>query len=202
MKKVDIKFLMLELVIVLGIGFAISLAINAYFILRDGSDGALILFPVLGIVFSLFASVWWFLGGHLKLTQKIVDKTMNGADMGRDVKFFNAESSIFAIDMENGRLLYVSNHNPYQLQILSAAEITDIETWWSKAPMNCTAQVAFQFQYQGKRQRINTYIYRSNRGVGMPINSPEVQDGIAKADLYCEYLNQAKQVALGQQVMP
>lgn len=199
MKKVDFKFLMRELVIVLGIGFAISLAINAYFILRDGSDGALILFPVLGIVFSLFASVWWFLGGHLKLTQKIVDKTMNGADMGRDVKYFNAESSIFAIDMENGRLLYVSNHNPYQLQILSAAEITDIETWWSKAPMNCTAQVAFQFQYQGKRQRINTYIYRSNRGVGMPINSPEVQDGISKADLYCEYLNQARLVALGQQ---
>lgn len=190
MKKVSGKFLALEIGIVLLLGF--GLATSLLFV---NSNGATVFyFLVAALVFCAFIGLFWALLSRFIL-EGVAKKTMAKADAQgiRNDGTFTTSNAILRIDIQGGRIVYVAYQNPFELQVVSAAEITDIQTWWNKAPMNATSYVAFQFNCRGKRVRIPTFT--SSRTTYL-MSSSQVQTGISKADTYCGLLAQARQSAL------
>ena len=208
MKKVNFKFLMQEFGILLGCAFLVELVFSLPALASDLSRGTfsvsnlLLFLLIFTCFFFLVGMVPWFLGVHKFFTKKIAEKTMQEANLNgvSEKVVYYTVNGILRIDMESGKLAFVAYHNARELQLVSAAGISNIGVWWDKMPFNCTSRVLFQFQYQGKWWKIYTFVYRSNRRMGLPVDSQKVQKAIADANSYCAYIDQARKVALGEEV--
>lgn len=193
MKKVSGKFVAMELGGVLLASLIIGLVAALTRVQEDGFSVSLML--IMAMVFFFWLTIFWFLlaGTFLK---KVITKTMDKSDevLLSNSGTFTTDNAILRIDTVGGQVAYVCTQNPFELQVVSAKDITDIQTWHNKGAFNSTSYVAFQFYCKGKKIRMATFIARRST---YSMNSKEVQTALSKADTYCGLLNAARQTALG-----
>lgn len=191
MKKFDAKFLLIQAAILLGIsviaGFIISISMGAVDILSAAIGFAVMILFMLFLFYLMFSN---------SITGSIARKTMekhseeeNFEDYSTFVSGGSATvGSILRIDAKTGRIAYVSYQNPYEFQMASAKELTNINSSYIKGPLGGTRYVYFEFYYKNKRVRIPTFTARNVYS----LKSAEVLEGISKADAFRDLLVHAQ----------
>ncbi|MGN0341664.1 MAG: hypothetical protein ACI4DO_02625 [Roseburia sp.] len=189
MKKFSFKFMSMEFLILL----VISIVVGLGFSLTSGfTFNGMFLIAILAFIFAN-CLYWPFIG--LIITDKMVTKTIkkkaheNGFDKYAS---FSTDTEILLIDVENGRMAYVANHNPNEFQIVNPANITEEETGYVKCPFGGTNFVYFSFKYCGKKKKIGTFRSRNP----YLLKSAEVLEAMSKADYYCEAIKASRAKAL------
>lgn len=185
MKKFNLKFLMLQIGIILAISLIVGICLGIHSVN-----------PVANVIgLTIFAAVilgmFYFLIFARMITDKMATKTERkySAEKGfSNSETFYSSSEIFKVNVENGKIAYIANQNPLEFQELSASDITDIKTGYVPGPLGGTSYVYFEFVYQGKRSKIATF--KSNQAYSL--QSGEVMEAMSKADYFCEILNKAK----------
>ena len=196
MKKVDVKFLLVQVLIiavlsvVVGIGVSIALSgEDKENMIIGGIRLAPIFFFILGFWYMAFSNT--FTGIIAKKTMKVNAEKENFENSST---FITAGSftlgAIVKIDEATGRVAYVSYQNPKEFQMVHAKELTKIESSYKKAPLGGTSYVYFQFYYKNKKVRIPTFTASNVYS----LKSKEVLEGISKADAFCDLLKNAQQV--------
>lgn len=186
MKKVNGKYLLTVFAIFLAISIAIgyigAIAGGAKDIVYAGNWFAALLF--IGFLFF-----YCFMGEII--TDRFVSKTMekNSKEANfQDYSTFYSSGATIRIEEGTGRIAYVSNQNPFQFQVVSAKDITDIKSNYIKGPFGGTRYVYFEFAYLNKKVRIPTFTSRNMYS----LESEEVLEAISKADRFAEMLENAK----------
>ncbi len=194
MKKWNIKYLLLQIVLVLVIAAAIALAatIGLSFVIGDGSmDGFFRFFKFLLIVCWIVALIRFGLqvawGGSNKLSEKTFDAGLDTYNF-RDVSTFTSADSFLAIDGTDGRIAYVSNMNPKEFQIAEAKDLSNIRTGTQGGALGGVTMVYFVFEYKGVTTKVHTFMTNSSYSK----TSEEVLEAISKADMYVDMLNRLK----------
>lgn len=189
MKKVNSKAL-LKLI---GIYFAVGLVISVISAFTGFGGNVFFLGKVLGSLFMyllatffLLAFLMYPISSLLKKKAKKTMETLANTDFNANGTFY-ASSSTIKIDVNAGKIAYVSNYNPSELQIIDADKISKVKSSYNKGPLGGTNYVYFEFYYDNKRRRFPTFT--SNTMYMM--NSNEVQTAISKADTYAELLRKA-----------
>lgn len=186
MKKVSGKYILTVLVILLVISAIIGFGIAFFFDAKEPLSAGkmfciLVFFPLVFLYFTAGS----FITDHF--ADKTMEKNSELANFQGYTTFYSAGATI-RIEKGTGRIAYVSNMNPFQFQLVSAKDITDIKSDYIKGPLGGTSYVYFEFNYLGKKVRIPTFT--SNNAYSL--NSEEVLEGISKADRYAEILENAQ----------
>ena len=105
---------------------------------------------------------------------------------------FKTSNAYLAIDGVDGRIAYVSNHNPLEFQMAEAKDLQNIKTDLMKGPLGGATAVYFSFIYNGKKTKVHTFL--SNQAYNL--KSKEIMEGISKADMYVNLLNGLKAEAV------
>lgn len=101
----------------------------------------------------------------------------------------DSNGSTLFIDVEGGRIAYISSYNPFQVQVFSASRVDNARTVAS--PMT---GIRFVFYIDGKKVTLYT---AAIDGHVIYLNSDEGKKAVAEADRYVGLLLQAKRVAEG-----
>ncbi len=134
-----------------------------------------------GFLFMLFAPGVFYSIKRKKVAEELKSKGFN-------VNYtFTGRSLMFYMDYQNNQMAFFYKMNPTKTQILPLSEaknprVNDFKQ--GKGFMEGSSFVALEFDVQGKRQRI--YTFTSNKRFTM--NSPQILDGISKADFMCEQI--------------
>ena len=197
MKKYDIKFILIEIFSIIAASVLIGFLIS--FLTQDDIETVLnmgVFFVILLLCF--FTLGLFFFGNNLigMIAKKTMEKKSEEINMNH-FSSFKAEAqftvgSLLRIDAETGRIAYVSYQNPFECQVVSAKDITDIKSDYIKGPFGGTRYVYFEFYYNNKRVRIPTFTSRNMYS----LKSREVLEGISKGDTFCDILVHAKNVAM------
>lgn len=190
MKKVDSKFLLAQLGIILVISAILGVIMGVQSV--DFMSG----FTAVTILAFIFLCIIWFLCVGSMVTDKLAGKTME--QKSREMNFsdcstFYSSNAIIRIDEENGRIAYVAKQNPFEFQVISAGDLTDIKSEYKKEILGGTRYVYFQFTYQGKVVRIPTFYSRQTYS----LKSSDVMEAISKADTYRDIILNAKNNSKG-----
>lgn len=187
MKKVNwiliVVFAVIDVAVCMIAGIIFSVIMGNESVIASGlSNGVafvvIMAVPSLFLFNSIFSRV-------AKRTMKKLDDTFLCAST------FHSGTATLKIDIIHGRIAYVSSLNPFDLQVISAAQIEDICSDYDKGPLGGTRYVYFQFNYNNKRVRIPTFTSRQTYS----LQSGYVMTGLSKADAYAGYLKQAKENA-------
>ena len=182
MKKFSIVFMVMELLLLalmswlFGIALAV-LATEENVILSGMTKYLPIAMAVLVPIYIACVNL---------LTWPIAKRTMekNAKEQGfvRYSAFINKDAftlgSAIRIDVDTGRVAYVSFQNPFVFQLMQAEDLTNVKSGYLRGMLDTTRYVYFQFQYKNKLVRIPTFTSRRMEFV----SSPLVQEGISKAD--------------------
>ena len=192
MKRYNGKFLAIQIIVILLLSCGITAGLVFPAITHNNTE-VLDFIGFVVLIGFIIAIIWTII--YRFVSENIAKKTLATADDKgiHNSGTFITNREMLRIDAQTGKIAYVAYQNPYELQIVSAADITDIQTWWNKAPFNATSYVAFQFNYKGKRIRIPTFT--SSRST-YSMNSNMVKTAITKADTYVNLLTQARQAAM------
>lgn len=189
MKKFNLKFMSMELLILAVVSLVVGLGFSLYWGFTFNG-----MFSIAILAFILVNCIYWpFVG--LIITDKMVGKTIknkaheNGFDKYAS---FSTDTEILLIDAENGKMAYVANHNPREFQIVDPANITEEKTGYVKCPFGGTNFVYFSFKYCGKNKKIGTFRSRNP----YLLKSGEVMEAMSKADYYCEAIKVSRDKAL------
>lgn len=160
---------------------------------RAGGAGAVICF----VVVPGAAILWWIFGGSAlyKLGKRRMLKRLDGMGVDRR-QIFYSDSCVVSVDMEQGKIGLLFFWNPLQVQVLPASRVT--RAWADEGAggagfMRGTSRVSFLFELDGVRIRVNTFT--SNQR--WKLNDEKVLEGISKADLWVQVLEQAREVQYG-----
>lgn len=183
MKKIGISFILLNIAVVLGsaaiisgIGFA-------------GVEGSFLfccaLVAVTYVPLCLYTNI-----ENNKITDWIVARTVE-----KNIPKHNFENpytiyvnnATLMLDIEGGRIAYISNLNPWKFQLIYAKDIDDIKKDY-KNLLNTTNYVYFQFSYHGKVTKFPTFVSRELRSIETDV----VQKALKKANICIDVLNAAK----------
>ena len=178
--------------------FSGGAAVAALFKLKMEKTGFIPLF----LCMSLMVAIFWFLfninaGDHHSVFYRAISKTIdkNRGKYGfEEAYIFRGYSGTVLIDTLNGRIVYISNMNPWKFQMISAASIGKILV--NHVPYmtkNFTTYVFFQFYHKNKKIHIPTY---ATNGNGRSLTDKEVAHGFSDAEAGAERLREAKQAAL------
>ncbi|MDE7425262.1 MAG: hypothetical protein K2N51_16505 [Lachnospiraceae bacterium] len=184
MKKTSMSYILTFAGIILAIGIVVGVAVPL--IVSQTLNGTMF-----GVIFFLYFVIVAMLIYPLftNISKSIAKKTMNKLE---NMEFeaqntFFAGSAILAMDLDRGKLAYVSYFNPKELQIADVAKVERIKSSYVKGPLGGATCVYFEFYYENKRYRFSTFT--SNKAY--MIQSQEVQTAISKADMYGEMLENA-----------
>ena len=195
MKKIDVKFLLLQGVILI----VVSIVAGMIAAIAYGSEDPFVVgFRLMPLFFFLVLMVYCAFAN--KILGTIAKKTMR---KNVETEHFEQSSTftsdgaftigtIVKIDEITGRIAYVSYWNPFEFQVIQAKEITNIKSSYKKGPFGGTNYVYFEFYYKNKRLRIPTFI--ANNMYSM--KSQEVLEGISKADAFCDILTSAQKAGV------
>lgn len=193
MKKIDVKFLVVQVVILLVISAAAGIIVS---IALGGENPIVGGFRLLPLFLFFIALVYAAIGNVI--TGPIAKKTME--KNSKKENFENCSTfvtkgpftigAIVKIDESTGRVAYVSYWNPYEFQMVQAKDLTNIKSSYKKAPMGGTSYVYFEFYYNNKRVRIPTFTASNVYS----LQSEAVLEGISKADAFCDLLTNAQNV--------
>lgn len=186
MKKIDVKFVAIQGIILLVISL-----IAGFFAGRNSVSPVATVIG-LTIFVDIMLSLFYWIGISGIITDKLASKTE--AKYSRERGFANCEtfyssSEIFKVNVETGKIAYIANQNPFEFQEINASELTDVKTGYFPGPLGGTSYVYFEFKYKNKRKKIATF--QSNQPYSL--KSGEVVEAISKADYFCEIINQAKE---------
>lgn len=191
MKKISGKFLLIQAGIMLAISFIVGLLLNIY-LGAENLMSATVLTAVLVFVFLLICVLICGNSINARIAKKTMEK--GSAESGFEAySTFASDApftigSVLRIDESTGKIGYVSYQNPYEFQLLPAKDITKIKSSYIKGVLGGTSYVYFEFYYNNKRVRIPTFTSNNQ----YHLQSEEVLEGIAKADTFCEILENAK----------
>ena len=142
----------------------------------------------LGVVFCAIYLSW---SGSGKKSKKTFDEGLKERHF-QDISTFEPSNAYLAIDGVDGRIAYVSNHNPTEFQMAEVKDLQDIKTDMMKGPLGGATAVYFSFIYNGKKTKVHTFL--SNQAYNL--KSKEIMEGISKADMYVNLLNGLKATAM------
>lgn len=193
MKRIDAKFLVVQVVILLVvsmlIGVVISLATGGENPIVEGCRTMPLFFFFVALMYVGFGNA--FTGS---IARKTMDKNSVKENFSKSSTFITDGSftigAIVRIDENTGRIAYVSYQNPYEFQLVHAKDITSIKSSYIKAPLGGTQYVYFEFYYNNKRVRIPTFTASNVYS----LQSEAVLEGISKADAFCDLLTNAQNV--------
>ncbi len=191
MKRIAVKFLLLQVVILVAVSTVIGIIVSAALGSGELIAGGLRVMPlflfILALIYFGFANV--FTGTIARKTMKKYSKKEN---FERCSTFITDGSftigAIVKIDENSGRVAYVSYQNPYEFQMVQAKELTNIKSSYIKAPLGGTQYVYFEFYYNNKRVRIPTFTSSNVYS----LQSQAVLEGISKADAFCDLIINAQ----------
>ena len=186
MKKFNAKHLLMQVAIIIALSVGIGFV--AYAVILGQTDGPIAIGPVffIGVVFFFLIIIWLIslaTGGSSRKSEKTFNENIAAHNFQKAV-IFETNDGFLAIDRVDGRIGYVSNHNPKEFQMANRSEISDIQSSYVKGPLGGTTMVYFSFRYNNKVTRIPTLI--SNQALSL--KSDAVLEAISKADSYAEYL--------------
>ena len=186
-KKTDYVYLMCYIFVPLAAA-GLSLFIG-YTFFQDGGAGAVVcMFAI-----PLLAVLWWAFGGRVlyKLGKKRMLKKLD--EMGVDRRqIFYSDGCVVSMDMEQGKIGLLFFWNPFQIQVVPAGRVT--KAWADDGAkgagfMRGTSRVSFLSEIDGVTVRVNTFI--SNQR--WKLNDERVLEGISKADLWVQVLDEARE---------
>ncbi len=134
-----------------------------------------------GLIFIIIAPGLFYSIKRKKIAEELKAKGFN-------VNYtFTGRSLMFYMDYQNKQMAFFYKMNPTKVQIFPLSEaknprVNDFKQ--GKGFMEGSSFVALEFDVFGKRQRI--YTFTSNKRFAM--NSPQILDGISKADFMCEQI--------------
>lgn len=188
MKKFDVKRMLIQLGAIVAVSVAVGLIVPGWLNSARPADKQLAVGPVffMAVAFvSLFIGWVSFLaGGGFKGAAKKTFKREMETQNFKETSTFTTYNGFLAIDGVDGRVGYVSTHNPKEFQIAKREEITDVKSDYVKGPLGGTTMVYFSFKYNGKRTKIPTFV--SNQAHSL--KSDRVLEAISKADAYANLL--------------
>ena len=180
-----------EAVVLYVISLIAAFAINIY---NKTPDVVRVSLGVSVIMFVFLLMFYVIVIGNI-ITDRMAEKTLEKGTQEHNFRnystFYSSGASI-RIEENTGKIAYVSNQNPFEFQVISAKDISNIRSSYIKGPLGGTSYVYFEFFYNKKRTRVPTFT--SNQAFSM--NSSEVITAISKADAYCEILENAKNMAV------
>ncbi len=189
LKKIGIDFIILNFIVVFG-GASVIAGIPHILIEMDFFS----VFMVVAVMFATICTIFNF--SNNTFTDHMVAKTVkkNAAKYNFDKAYtFYTNNATVMIDTVGGRIAYISNLNPWEFQMISAKDITDIKNDYKKGVFfDTTHYVYFQFSYQGRVMKIPTFTSKRYR----PLTMDKVQEGLKNAAAYSEILRAAKQAAI------
>lgn len=191
MKRIDVKFVLLQVVILVAVSTIIGIIISAVIGGVNPIVGGLRTMPL----FLFFVAMIYGALGNMftgPIARKTMEKHSKKENFEKSSTFVTDGSftigAIVKIDENTGRVAYVSNWNPYEFQIVQAKDLTNIKSSYIKAPLGGTQYVYFEFYYKNKRVRIPTFTSR----YVFSLQSQAVLEGISKADAFCDLLTNAQ----------
>lgn len=189
MKKTSWKFVSSEILVTVTVSILGGIIIAVVGDFKDVATGGI----QLGIMLLIFSVIFRIVFGNV-IADKLAERTM---DKLSDEEFYDggtfySAGCIIRIDTVIGRIAYVSSGNPFEVQIVSAKDISEIKTYCNEGTLGGTRYVAFQFLYQNRNFRFPTFVSRQTYSM----DSEEVQNGMDKAEEYCERLRRAQSRAL------
>lgn len=186
MKKVNGGYIAMQfvkaIVIALVIGVAGWIALSVYF--GGFSVPALKFFAIAAVIVGLIVKALmlsW--GGSGKKSKKTFDEGLEQHNF-KDISTFKTSNAYLAIDGSDGRVAYVSNHNPMEFQVAEVSDLSKIKTDMMRGPLGGASAVFFSFVYRGQRTKVYTFL--SNRAFSL--KSGEILEATAKADMYVDLL--------------
>lgn len=190
-KKINFVYLLCYIFVPL-MAAALSVYIG-YLYFREGGTGAVVCFvavPILAVLWWIFAGrIFYSIGKRRMLKQ--LDK------MGIDRRqIFYSDSCVVSLDIEQAKLGLLFFWKPLKVQVASASRVT--KAWTDDGAggpgfLRGTSRVSFLFLIDKATIRVNTFI--SNQRWKM--NDAKVLEGISKADMWVEVLDQARQQKAG-----
>lgn len=190
-KKIDLVYLLGYFLIPLAIAAASVLV--GYLFFKDGGTGAGICFAIIPMV----AILWWIFGGRTvwKIGKKNMEKQLD--QMGIDHRqIFYSDGCVVSMDIKQGKIGLLFFWSPFKVQVVPADRVSRAWTDDGAAGagfMRGTSRVSFLFEIDGIKVRVNTFI--SNQRWKM--NDEKVLEGISKADLWVQVLDQARRQNAG-----
>lgn len=160
---------------------------------KDGGTGAVVCFMGGPAV----AMLWWIFGGSViyRLAKKKMLKQLDAAGIDRR-QIFYSDDCVVSMDIKQAKIGLLFYWNPFAVQVVSAGRVT--RAWADDGAggagfMRGTSRVSFLFEIDGIKVRVNTFI--SNQR--WKLNDEKVLEGISKADLWVQVLDQARQQGAG-----
>ena len=183
MRKIGISFILLNVAVILcsaaiiyGIGFS-------------GMEGSFL--PICALVAVTYVPLCLYTNiQNNKITDWIVARTVkkNVPKHNFDKPYtIYVNNATLMLDIEGGRIAYISNLNPWKFQLIYAKDIDDIKKGY-KNLLNTTNYVYFQFSYHGKVRKFPTFVSRELRSIETDV----VQKALKKANICVDVLNAAK----------
>lgn len=190
-KKINYVYLLGYIFIPLVIAAA-SIFIGFLFF-PTGGTGAGICFAIIPFI----AVLWWIFAGRniYKLGKKRMVKQLD--EMGIDRRqIFYSDGCVVSMDIKQGKIGLIFFWNPFTVQVVPASRVT--KAWTDDGASGVgftrgTGRVSFLFLIDGIKIRVNTFI--SNQRWKM--NDQKVLEGISKADLWVQVLDQASRQGEG-----
>ncbi len=148
----------------------------------------------MGVAICIFigAIFWWGYGWKILYNKKKkeMDKKLDEAGFARN-HTFNGDSCTMILDSVHGDIALLFRFNPFVVQIASVQKIE--RTWVDDGASGAgvlrgSSRVSFLFIVDGIKVRVNTFI--SNKRWRMDSNY--ILDGISKADMMVNEINQAR----------
>lgn len=154
---------------------------------RDGGLGAVIF----DMCPPILAILWWIFGGRIiySIAKKRMLKRLDEAEIDRR-QIFYSDGCVVSMDIRQAKMAMLFFWNPFALYVLPADRIT--RAWTDDGAggvgiLRGTSRVSFLFEVDGVTVRVNTFI--SNQR--WKLNDDKVLEGISKADLWVQVLEQA-----------
>lgn len=147
---------------------------------------------ILFMIPPFLSVIWWTFGGKIiyKKKQKEFEEELDKTNFKRNQTFY-ANGSMIVVDVENGKIGYLSFFNPTKTYIIPANRITKIWVDDGKSGVGFMAgssRVSFLFKVDDVKIRVNTFT--SNQRWRM--DSDYILTGISKADMMAEIIEEAK----------
>lgn len=172
---------------------ALGLWIGRTFCCDSGIIGAL----VWEVCPLLVAVLWWIFGGRViySFAKRRMLKQLDGAGIDRR-QIFYSDNCVVSMDIGQAKVALLFFWNPFTLYVLPADRVT--RAWADDGAsgvgiLRGTNRVSFLFMVDGVKVRVNTFI--SNQR--WKLTEGKVLEGISKADLWVQVLDQARQQEAG-----
>ena len=191
MKRIDAKFLVVQVVILLVVSMLIGVVIS---LVTGGENPIVEGYRTMPLFFFFVALMYVGFGNGITgvIAEKTMEKNARKENFERSSTFVTDGSftigSIVKIDEDTGRVAYVSYQNPFEFQLTHARLLTNIKSDYIKSPLGGTSYVYFEFYYKDKRVRIPTFTASNVYS----LQSEAVLEGISKADAFCDLLTNAQ----------